>query len=158
MEKYDEYEFFAESTQYLSERRQAATKTYLSVNTAIFAVFALLVKDGGLRGANLILVSLPLFLVGLLVCWTWYKIIVQYKGLIGWRYKQLIEMEGKIKDSQCMYTKEWEEHFKPRKGKEKFGFSRLEAWLPILFAGLYIIYGIGLIMSSIIHFFIGLYH
>lgn len=158
MEKYDEYKFFAESTQYLSERRQAATKTYLSVNTAIFAVFALLVKDGGLRGANLIVVSLPLFLVGLLACWIWYKIIVQYKGLIGWRYDQLMAMEKGMKECHGMYTKEWEEHFKPIKGKEKFGFSRLEAWLPILFAGLYIIYGIGLIISSIIHFFIGLYH
>lgn len=157
MEKFDEYKFFAESTQYLSERRQTATKTYLSVNSAIFTVFALLFKDYGFRGPNLF-VSLPVFIVGLLACWTWYKTIVQYKGLIGWRYGQLIEMEGKIKDSQCMYTKEWEEHFKPRKGKEKFGFSRLEAWLPIVFAGIYIIYGIGLIIYSIIHFFIGLYH
>lgn len=150
MEKFDEYKFFAESTQYLSERRQAATKTYLSVNTAIFAVLAFLVKDVGFKGLNLILISLPLFLVGILACWIWYKIITQYKQLIGWRYDQLMEMERNMKDSHRTYIKEWEDFFKPRKGKEKFGFSKLELWLPRLFAMIYIVYGLGLVLGTIL--------
>ena len=43
-DKFAEYKLFVESTQHLSERRQAATQTYLSVNTAIFAILALLVQ------------------------------------------------------------------------------------------------------------------
>jgi hypothetical protein len=38
MDKFDEYKFFGERTQLLSERRQTATPTYLTVNMAIFAV------------------------------------------------------------------------------------------------------------------------
>lgn len=149
LDKFEEYKFFAESTQYLSERRQAATQTYLTVNTAIFAIFAFLVKDAGFRGWGLVLVSLPLFLVGALACVIWHKIITQYKALIGWRYDQLMEMERsqEMAGSHQFYVKEWEDFFQPRQGKEKFGFSRLEVWLPRLFLALYLVYGLGLVVA-----------
>jgi hypothetical protein len=148
MDKYEEYEFFAESTQYLSERRQSATQTYLSVCTAIFAVLAFLFKDGGVRGWTLVLAGLPLFLVGAMACIIWHKIITQYKALIGWRYGQLMAMEGTIEGSHQMYVKEWEDFFKPRQKKERFGFSRLEILLPRLFLGLFILYFIALIIMA----------
>ncbi|MFQ5640359.1 MAG: hypothetical protein ACE5IR_20460 [bacterium] len=153
--KFDEYKFFAESTQHLSERRQNASQTYLTVNTGIFAVFAFLIKDSGLQGGPLLYFSIPLFLVGVLACWTWVKIITQYKALIGWRYTNLIEMEEKIEQSHKMYSKEWDDFFEPRQGKEKFGFSRLEIWLPRLFIGLYLLYGAGLILAALLGWKIG---
>ncbi len=146
--KFDEYKFFAEATQGLSDRRQAATQTYLTVNTAIFAVLAFLIKDGGFREWGLVAVTLPLFLVGGLACSIWYKIITQYRALIGWRYDQLMAMEQAVPESHQMYLKEWDDFFKPRRGKEKFGFSRLEIWLPRLFLGLYVIYGVGLVVAT----------
>lgn len=50
MNKFDEYKFFAENTHHLSERRQATTQSYLTVNTAIFAVLVFLVKDVHFEG------------------------------------------------------------------------------------------------------------
>lgn len=150
IDKFDEYKFFAESTQHLSERRQAATQTYLTVNTAIFAVFAWLIKDIGFRGGNLVLVSFPLVLVGLFACFIWYKIITQYKSLIGWRYVQLMEIELAMPDCYQMYNKEWKDFFEYKPGKEKFGFSKVEVWLPKLFALLYIAYEIGLIVVAVL--------
>src|SRR5512132_4350763 len=146
-DKFAEYKLFVESTQHLSERRQAATHTYLTVNTAIFAILALLVKEAGLKGWYLVGVSLPLFLVGALACLTWYKIITQYKALIGWRYDQLMAMERGMSGSYQIYVKEWAEFFRPKQEKEKFGFSRLEAWLPRLFLALYLMYTTGLILA-----------
>ena len=148
MEKFDEYKFFAESTQYLSERRQTATQTYLTVNTAIFAVLAFVIKDGGFEDWGLVMVSLPLFVVGILACFIWYRIITQYKALIGWRYDQLMAMEKAMSESHQMFLKEWKEFFEPRKGKEWFGFSKLEVWLPRLFFALYVIYGAGLVIAT----------
>jgi hypothetical protein len=145
--KFDEYKLFVGSTQHLSERRQAATQTYLSVNTAIFAILALLVKEAGLKGGTLVGVSLPLFLVGILACLIWHRIIMQYKELIGWRYDQLMAMERAMPESHQIYVKESEEFFKPRQEKKKFGFSRLEVWLPRLFLVLYLIYGTGLLLA-----------
>ena len=49
-DKFDEYKFFAGSTQYLSERRQSAAQTYLAVNTAVFALLAFLLKNMGIGG------------------------------------------------------------------------------------------------------------
>lgn len=146
MKKSEEYKFFAQSTQYLSERRQAATQTYLSVNTAIFAVLAFLLKDYGIREERFIVVCIPLFFVGILACWIWYKIIMQYKGLIGWRYEQLMDMEKKIGKCHQIYNNEWEKYFKPVVGKEKYGFSRLERLLPIMFFLLYMLYGFGIVI------------
>ena len=146
MDKFDEYKFFAESTQHLSERRQSATQTYLSINTAIFGLLIFLLKDSGINNERLFIFAFPLFLVGIFACWIWYKIIMQYKRLINWRYDQLMEMENQIEECHQMYIKEKESFFKSISGKEKFGFSRLERHLPQMFMSLYCLYGIGLFL------------
>jgi len=147
MDKFEEYKLFAEDAQKLSERRQSTSQTCVTVNAAIFAVLALLIKDIGFRGWTLVLTAVPLFLTGVLLCIIWQKIILQHQVLIGWRYDQLREMEKVMAGSYQMYTKEWEDFFKPRQGKE-FSFSLLEIWLPRLFLILYLIYGIGLVVAA----------
>ncbi len=147
MDKFEEYKLFAEDAQKLSERRQSTSQTCVTVNAAIFAVLALLIKDIGFRGWTLVLTAVPLFLTGVLLCLIWQKIILQHQVLIGWRYDQLREMEKVMAGSYQMYTKEWEDFFKPRQGKE-FSFSLLEIWLPRLFLILYLIYGIGLVVGA----------
>lgn len=147
MDRFAEYKFFAGSTQQLSERRQAATQTYLTVNTAIFAILALLVKEVALRGWALVGTSLPLVLVGVLACFIWGRTIAEYQTLIGWRYGQLMAMERAMPESHRMYAREWEEIFKPGQEKKRFGFSRLEVWLPRLFLALYGFYGLGLLVA-----------
>jgi hypothetical protein len=122
--------------------------TYLTLNTAIFGLLAFLVKDAGFRGWRLVLVSLPLFLVGTVACLMWHKIIAQFKQIIGWHYEQLRNMEQTLSGSHTVYSNEWEQFFKPRQGKERFGFSRLEIWLPRLLLGLYIAYGVGLTVAT----------
>jgi len=76
MNSFEEYKFFAEDAQKLSERRQNTSQTYVTVNAAIFAVLALLIKDVGFRGWTLALTALPLFLTGVLLCIIWQKIII----------------------------------------------------------------------------------
>jgi len=147
MDKFDEYKFFAQVTHQLSERRQAATQTYLTVNTVISAALGFLVKDMSFRGWGLVLVSLPFFLVGVLACLIWCRIITQYKALAGWRYEQLIEMEKAIPQSYQMYKKEQDDYFQSPAAKGHVSFSQLELWLPRLFLGLYIAYGLGLAVA-----------
>lgn len=104
-------------------------------------------KEAGLKGWFLVGVSLPLFLVGALACLIWYNIITQYNALIGWIYDQLMAMERGMSGTYRMYVKEWEEFLKPKQEKKKFGFSRLEVWLPRLFLALYLMYATGLIFA-----------
>ncbi|MFZ0257251.1 MAG: hypothetical protein WAN46_16745 [Gammaproteobacteria bacterium] len=145
MDKFDEYKFFAQSTQHLSERRHAATQIFLSVNTAIFILVAFRLKIADLEGWILVISTLPLFLVGVLVCLVWHQLIKHYKSLIGWRYQQLMEMERAMPESHQMYVKEWQAFFRPQDEREKFGFSWLEVWLPRLFIVLYVFSSIGLL-------------
>ncbi len=148
MEKFDEYKLLSERIQQMSERRQAATQTYLTVNTAIFGIMAFLVKDIGLCGWGLVLINLPLFVVGGIACWVWYRIIGDFRVLIGWHYEQLRKMEEVFPEDSRVYLHEWKEFYEPRNGRKRFGFSRLEGLLPRLFIGLYLAYGIGLVMAT----------
>lgn len=152
MRNFEEYKFFIEHTQRLSERRQVATQTFLAVNTAIFTVLAFLIKDIKFEGWGLVLVSLPLFLVGMLVCLIWRRILEQFKILIKWRYEQLRDMEQATADSHQIFTKEYARFYQPQHAQEHFGFARLEERLPQLFLLLYSVYGVGLLVATIIGF------
>jgi len=136
-----EYEFIASSTQFLTERRQSSSQTYLTINTAIFVVFGLLVKEAGLRDVALAVASVPLVFVGLAACFVWHTTLVHFRSLISWRFEVLRELEqdGAMRDSRKLYSREWNEYLS-RKGRNVFGFSRLEGKLPFLFAGLYACY------------------
>lgn len=141
MDRFAEYKFFSDGTQRLADRRQATTQVYLSVNTAIFALIAFLLRDVGVEGRLQALLTLPLFAVGVFACLAWYKLIYGYKRLISWRYDQLMAMEKTLPDSYQMYSKEQQHFFGSQSDKEEFGFSRLEMWLPQVILVLYIVYG-----------------
>ena len=148
MDKFDEYKFFTERIQHRSERRQQASQIYLTVNTAILGIIALLIKDSGLHGWSLVIAVSPLFFVGLLVCVTWSRIIYEFGKIIGWQYEQLREMEKQIKGSSKMHTKEWEQFYQPVKSKKGFSFSNLESRLPSIFIGLYALYAVGVVGAT----------
>jgi hypothetical protein len=150
MDKSDEYKFFAEATQNLSDRRQSATEVYLGVNTAIFALIAFLLKDAGLQGHMQGLLTIPLFAVGGFACFSWYKVIARYKSLIAWRYEQLIEMEKNMPNIHGMFTKEWRQFFAPGECHEQLGFSSLEEWLPKILLILYLVYGVGFVIWKLV--------
>lgn len=139
-EKFQEYRLFAESTQFLTERRQNATQVYVTVNTLIFAVLGYLLKDAPSTGLELAVMSGALVACGIAASFVWLRTIERYRKLIGWRYEQLMHMESDLGfESHRMFTKEYESLFDPsaRPGR---AFSRMEAWLPRLFIVLYLAY------------------
>lgn len=146
--KFDEYKLFVENTQKLSERRQKANEVMLAINSATFTILAFLVKDSGFASWRLFFFSLPLFFVGILICCLWQRIIAQFKVLIGWRYEQLRKMEAQMPDSYRLITKEWDEGYDPQGGDERFGFARLEVWVPRLILALYVLSLIGSIIAT----------
>lgn len=146
MATFEEYRFFAESTQHLSERRQAASGTYLTVNTAIFAVVAFLARDAGLSGWSLAIAAVPLLLVGAAACAIWHRIIDHYQELIRWRCEQLVAIEAELPGCHGIYRQEKELYFRP--DGEKLGFSRLERRLPQLFLALYALYLLGIVVVT----------
>ena len=106
MEKYDEYKLLYQRTEKLSERRQATSQIYLTINTAIFGAIAFVVKDSGIEGWNLFYVISPLFLVGILICIIWLNIVLNLEKILNWQYKQLRELETEIRGSSRIFSKE----------------------------------------------------
>jgi hypothetical protein len=147
MDKFEEYKFLSQSTQFLTERRQAVAQTYLTVNTAVITVLAFVVKDAGFERWGLVAVSMPLFIFGILVCLNWQRIAESYRSLINWRYEQLMIMENSpdMSGSHQLYTKERGDYL-PKYRKRQFGFSALERQLPLLVLALYVIFGLGMIV------------
>jgi hypothetical protein len=143
MDKYDEYKYFGELVLQQSQRRQNASQAYLTVNTAIFGIMMLLLKDSGLHGWILLIANLPLFLVGFMACMVWLTIIARYKQVIGWYYEQLRNMENELTGSFKFYTKEWISFYE----RSRSSFSDLEAFMPKIFIGLYIAYMTGMILA-----------
>lgn len=134
---FDEYRLLFDSTERLVERRRGTTQTFLTVNAGLSAVVAFLVKDLALEGARLALVTIPLFLIGVLACRLWKRTILQYEALVDWRYRQLRRMERRrFVGSYRLFTREWEGLYAPR-AKKRFGFSELEATVPATFLALY---------------------
>lgn len=148
---YDEYTFFAQATQTLADRRQSATQIYIGVNTSIFALIGFLLNDAGLD-EMLHLASLPLFVVGILVCVVWDRTLTNYKQLINWRYEQLREMENRMPGSAKVFNREWEMFFRATEERQGFSFSSLERWLPHIILGLYFAYGLAFAIGKIIGF------
>lgn len=147
MDKFEEYKYLGERALNQSQRRQNANQIYLTLNTAIFGVMALLIKDSGLKQWVLLLANFPLFIVGLIACTTWLTIISRFKILIGWHYEQLREIEKNLKGSHKFFTKEWNKFSNPQKEKTHNSFSNLESIMPKLFIGLYLVYFTGMIIA-----------
>lgn len=148
VERYDEYTYFADSTQTLADRRQSATQVFIGVNTSIFGLIGFLLNDAGLSRMQ-DLVALPLFVVGVLICLVWDRMISHYRALIAWRFEQLRSMENELNGSYKMFTREWEMHFQPQTNKSVIGFSNLERSLPHIVLGLYVAYGLAFLIAKI---------
>lgn len=135
--KFEEYKLIVENTQKMSERRQSATRTYLTVNTIILAAYGFLSKNGGLQQAPQVTASALIALVGVIACVTWLGIIIRFKTMIGWRYEQIKEIEDTLKWSTKLFSLEGGQKFM----NTKWAFSNLEAFLPCLFILVHIVYG-----------------
>ena len=142
------YEIAIDRVQRIQESRQESSQIYLAVNTAILGVLALLVKEAGFRGWGLVAVSVPLFIAGAMACLVWHKLVVDFRAAIAWHYQKLREIEKELPQSHMVCTEEWQELYQPRGGKERFGLSRREVWLPRLFIGLYAVYFVGLAAAA----------
>lgn len=155
-DKFEEYKLFIEDTARFSERRQTVSNTFVAVNTLLLTAVTFLVKDSGAQqyGALVTLLPIPIVVAGILVCIWWKQLVAKYKTLVGFRMNQLMAIERlpEMKDAHGMYLLEYEAMFKRDAQGQKIpkgrkGFSDLESRLPTLFAVLYGIFGVFLLVA-----------
>jgi hypothetical protein len=136
---FEEYKLLYESTDRLVQRRRETTQVFFGVNAALSAVIAFLVKDLALPGPRLSLVTIPLFIMGMVASQLWRRTIEQYAALIDWRYRQIRRMERRgFTGSYRLFNREWEAIYAPRP-PGAFGFSGLESAVPRVFMALHVL-------------------
>jgi hypothetical protein len=149
--KFEEYKLFVEDTARFTDRRQTVSNLFVAVNSILLVAIGLIVKDLGVAGARILLLTLPLVIAGIAVSIWWRQLIHKYKALVGLRINTLREMEelpgmkGAVQMyhvEDTLYPRDAEGEMIPRKG---LSFSDLESRLPWLFVILYALYG-GLVL------------
>jgi hypothetical protein len=130
---FDQYKLFVEMADRLSARRMQANSFFLAVNTGLLTVLANLVKD---RIINGITGALPLIAV-LVLCYGWWRVVGSYRQLSSGKHAVILELETVL--PAAPYTAEWVALGEGRDPSRYLPLTRVEHWVPRLFALLYLL-------------------
>jgi hypothetical protein len=147
---FDEFRLAFTHVEKLLDRRQSTTSFYLSVNTGIFAIIGLLLKDSRLAGSWLAGSILLLLCAGFIACWIWRSLLRQYEILLDWWYARLRELEASMPDSARLVTREYQDLYvaaRDRKPSQRIGMTKRELALNWIFTALYGAFVIGVALS-----------
>lgn len=130
---FDQYRLVVEMADRLSARRMQANTFFLAVNTGLLTVLANLVKDGIISG---IAGALPLIAV-LVLCYGWWRIVGSYRQLSSGKHAVILEIETLL--PAAPYAAEWAVLGEGRDPRRYLPLTRVETWVPRLFALLYLL-------------------
>ncbi|OEC84347.1 MULTISPECIES: RipA family octameric membrane protein [Methanobacterium] len=127
---FEQYKLYVEMSNDVSKRRHQTNSFYISLSSALIALFSLItVKLGSI---NLEFISLlPIF--GLLTCFIWFTHIKSYKKLNSAKFKVINEIEKDLPYQG--FSKEWE----ILKNESYKGLTDIEKCVPLFIGILYII-------------------
>jgi len=137
----EQYKLYVQMADKISERRQSTNRFFLTVNTAVLAFLGVVVtpvvgSNQGGAGS----VPLPWVLVvsaaGLLMCFTWYRLVRSYRDLNMGKFKVVHALESRLPSSP--YDAEWEAVGRGKDRKLYLPFTHVETYIPLIFAALYI--------------------
>lgn len=129
----EQYKLYVELTDRISIRRQEANTFYLTVNTALVTVAGFL---SGLSGFGVVW-PIAIGLAGLILCYTWYRLIRSYrdlnsgKFLVVHAYEQLLPTQP--------YKAEWVAVGEGKNSKLYLPFTHIEVRVPWVFFALYVL-------------------
>ncbi len=122
------YKLYVQMADNISARRQSANSFFLTVNTAIVGIVGYV---GGTSGSWNWIISLA----GLVLCYTWYRLIRSHKDMNSGKFKVVHEIEKELPLSP--YDAEWEALGRGNDPKLYLPFTRIEIWVPGIFGALH---------------------
>lgn len=120
-----QYSLFVETAQKVAESRNAANNYFITVNSALAALYGLLPMVGA---ASLWRYSVPV--AGVLVCVAWRLLISSYRNLNTAKFTVIHELESRL--PVALFRYEWQllEEGRTRKYRP---VSHIEGWIPVAF-------------------------
>lgn len=101
---FEQYKMYVDMADKISNRRQSANSFFLSVNTAVVALISY-VQLGQKAGESLAFYWL-IGLAGMLLCFTWFRLIRSYKDLNAGKFKVINVIEQHL--PLAPFDAEWE--------------------------------------------------
>lgn len=138
----EQYKLYVQSAENVSARRVASNRYLLTLNAALVALYG--VQSAGF-GQSYWTLLIPV--IGLPVSLLWYLIIKSHADLNRIKFKDVIhEIEKHLPAS--MYKYEW--HLaEGGQGRSYRAVTKIERWIPILFAVLHVVLAIVIILAIV---------
>ncbi|MDR3519541.1 MAG: hypothetical protein P4L63_01465 [Candidatus Pacebacteria bacterium] len=118
----------------LSDRRQKSNEFFLAINTAIMGIMGYF-EIKTISDSQTIFVLVPL--VGMAICFCWYRMILSYSQLNRAKFKVIHTLEQKLPAK--LFDTEWQILGGGKNRSKYFPLSHAERFIPIIFIVLYII-------------------
>ena len=129
----EQYRIYIDSAEKISDRRQKNNDFFLTVNTALLALLGISSKTNNISVPMIIIVSLA----GIVICYSWYRLIVSYKNINTGKFKVVHKIEKQLPVS--LYDVEWKELGEGKNKKLYLPFTHIELKIPWIFVILYLI-------------------
>lgn len=131
---FEQYKVFLQTSETLVARRQSVSNFYISVNSAIVAVYSAvmsLAKDSSWK----YIACLGFPIMGIILCTAWIKILRSYGNLNASKMRIISIIEKKLPAS--LYDAEWRAQSDKLNSKPYISFTEAEVRIPKLFITIY---------------------
>lgn len=125
----EQYKLYVEMADRVSARRQTANSYFLSINTALLGFIGY--ATGKDAGDQLWLLGL----VGVVLSYLWYRVIVSYRDLNSGKFKVVHEIEKRLPISP--YDAEWEAMGRGKDPSLYRPLTHVEKAVPLVFLALH---------------------
>lgn len=140
------YKMYVEATNQISDRRQAANSFFLSINTAIVGLVGYVQSDSSRK--TFLLFYLLISIAGMLISYTWYRLILSYQQINSGKFKVIHLIEEELPLSP--YDAEWETLGRGDNPKKYLPFTQIEIIVPWVFFGINVVLFLSAIWNLII--------
>lgn len=129
----EQYKLYVEMMDKVSERRGNANSFFITLHTVVLGII-------GINGFNVEKYWLLIIILGLILSYVWGYLLQSYKLLNTGKFEVIHEMEKEL--PMNMYAYEWEILDYGKNRAKYWPISHLERAIPIVFAMVYIVFGI----------------
>lgn len=131
----DQYKLYVEMADKISERRANANSFFLTVITALISIVGIVSGFGTQAISVFSFWITTVSIVGLILCYSWYRILESYRQLNSGKFKVIHEIEKKL--PLALYHGEWIMLGQGSDPKLYRPLTHVEKWVPTLFAMLF---------------------
>ena len=133
---FEQYKLYVEMADKISDRRANANSFFFTIMTALISIIGI-ISGFGTQAVNVFnFWIIAVSIVGLILCYSWNRIIESYRQLNGVKFKVIHEIEKKL--PLALYHREWIMLGEGNNPKLYRPLTHVEKWVPMLFALLFI--------------------